>query len=404
MIGALIVGGVLFAGVAIYTSNQTNDANRQSVRDTNAANRQAVESTNRTNVRLQREMNEYNSPQNQRKMYEEAGFNPYLVADNAGFNSTQTSIPTQTAPQMIPFQQDHKISDMFVNLGMQMYQSYLGLGEYDKLKAETKGIDLSNSFHEAFYGKQLEHQDLINKQLGLTNYGLELQNRFNDESFNDRLQEIKLNIFGKQVDNAFGVWNNLRAAKEFSQMDQRFQAEMCALSADIVYKGILSKKTLEEVNLLVQQTLKAQAETYGIEISNYVASNTANSLITAICSENDYKIAVNKFGLKRTEFDDMKFDLFKYTQLDIDSFDLGKELNKRLYNTGKDAKDVLNKIINNPNTSDFSRGTAQFEVSMLHLLDYIGDKLPFNSFNSLGKSGKAGSSKKSSSKSNPSLR
>ena len=85
MVGAAI-GGALSAMANIYSTNQTNKANRELA---TLANQWSVEQWNRENA--------YNTPEEQRKRLEEAGFNPNLVYAQGNLMNEAAQSPAVTS-------------------------------------------------------------------------------------------------------------------------------------------------------------------------------------------------------------------------------------------------------------------------------------------------------------------
>lgn len=107
MIPALIVAAASLVGAAIgyASSRSTNKSNAA----TNAASLESAESMQDKNLQYQTEMwektNQYNSPANQKKLYQAAGLNPYAMMGENSFSSAVQQIGANgSVPSSIPMQ------------------------------------------------------------------------------------------------------------------------------------------------------------------------------------------------------------------------------------------------------------------------------------------------------------
>lgn len=102
LIGAgLGLGGSVASGLMNSASvSAANAANLQGVRETNDANRAMFDQALQYNTMMFHRQNLYNSPVEQRKRWEEAGFNPYMMMSGADAGSA-SSVTAPSAPSMI---------------------------------------------------------------------------------------------------------------------------------------------------------------------------------------------------------------------------------------------------------------------------------------------------------------
>lgn len=381
---ATVVGGVgVYQGVQQKkAAEDANKTNVQMTEDTNAANVEAVKDTNQTNIQLQREMNEYNSPQNQRKMYEEAGFNPYMAADKSSFSSVQSSIPTQQAPQLqAPHVQPEALGDIaspIQQAALSVLQAYMGVAEADLNKANTVSVNLNNDFQSEMNPKLLDQQDRINHSLGLKNSAQEFTNKFNDQTFDLQVKQLRQSVVGQALNNGLLVYDNLMAQKDFANYDQRFKAEMAAYAADLVYKGAMTKKAYADVEVAMSNVTLNLAKTFGIEMDNYKAMRTAEVAIAAVCDEAAYRSAAAKFGKDLVDLD-KEFWNIERVKRETELYNYYNERNRLRNNLGRNIKETL--MLESLNTDGFNKFSASFLLNAFHLLEFFGQAIPAGSFN-----------------------
>lgn len=381
---ATVVGGVgVYQGVQQKkAAEEANNTNVQMTEDTNAANVEAVKDTNQTNIQLQREMNEYNSPQNQRKMYEEAGFNPYMAADKSSFSSVQSSIPTQQAPQLqAPHVQPEALGDIaspIQQAALSVLQAYIGVAEADLNKANTVSVNLNNDFQSEMNPKLLDQQDKINHSLGLKNYAQDFENKFADLTFDLRVKELRQNVVGKALENGIAVYENLLAAKNLDAFDERLKAELAAFAADIVYKGALSKKTFEEVNLVVQQVAETKARAAGIDLDNKQKEAVGAALVAAVTTEADYRVAAAKLGKDKIFLEDKFFDIETLKKsIELDDLQVRRRLQKE--GLGASVQDYLyRQTLNKDGFEGWSAGAL---LGVYRALEFFGSSITGAAFN-----------------------
>lgn len=171
LIGAALVGGLggsflsgLFGAGA---SSEANEANLQAVRETNAQNYKIFQEQLGFNERMWNQTNEYNSPKNQRKLYEQAGINPYLALTNmasgeAGMQTAPTA-PQMQAPHVEPVNYMQGLGDAVGSASDFYLKSQQA--ENVGLQNREKLIDLKFRAQEKYFDLLNKRQDLLSKQV-----------------------------------------------------------------------------------------------------------------------------------------------------------------------------------------------------------------------------------------------
>lgn len=187
-------------------ATQTNQTNLQIAQETNAAN-QAINKANidyareawRNEVANQWEMwnstNEYNSAKNQRRRLEEAGLNPYLMMNGGDAGSaSSSSSPSHNQPQQIPMQaaRVEPYYEPASNLAqdVQALASSIGAFADNRVKmAQAENINISNQFMRQRQAAELAQILSNTKGIDARTKGQVLENVFNQQSLDARLQE-----------------------------------------------------------------------------------------------------------------------------------------------------------------------------------------------------------------------
>lgn len=123
------LGASLIPAVGNLVGNLFGFGSQQSA---NKTNMELAQYQYEKNLEMWNRNNEYNTPLNQRKRMEEAGFNPNLVYGHGSVANTSTSMPTYQAPTISAY-------TGFSNFGQSLLDGYLS---YQQNKAD---IDLKKS-------------------------------------------------------------------------------------------------------------------------------------------------------------------------------------------------------------------------------------------------------------------
>lgn len=382
---ASAAGSIFSAASNRRATQRANRTNAQIAADTNAANLQIARETNATNIQLQREMNEYNSYANQRKLAREGGYNPYVVADSASFSPAQTSTPQQVTPQMQPYtvQPETMETNAFqgiAEIAQSVLSAYMGVSEVNLKDSQTNINKINSSFLKELNQANL---DKITKQ----NIGLDLENKFQEQTFSDRIQKIRQEAVSIQLQNYQQYLSNVKCHKELLVFDEKQQLELTALAQEIMYKQMLQGKTYAETMKIMEETVKVRMEAYGIKKQNEHFDKISQSLADAIIAENDFKKVSSTVGKKLAEHKESNLSTImgnQTKQLAIDA----KELTKQYQAAGQPSTYRERLLIANNAWAQqdgiyagFKSAQAEIMLTFLDGLEMIGRLIPGNSVN-----------------------
>lgn len=178
---ALSAGGSVLGGLLGYSSQKS--ANKENIalqREINEKNIAMQRETNAQNLAIFNRQLEYNSPAEQRKMMEAAGYNPANLynGSNAGVlapSATPMVSPRSDAPQVSPYL---GFSSDFANLG----NNLASIAAAKKDLEESKKTQLENSVFQ-------EKMALEFKRLGLENEWQKIQNRLSSSTLNAEIEK-----------------------------------------------------------------------------------------------------------------------------------------------------------------------------------------------------------------------
>lgn len=165
---------------AIGSTIQSGSMNRRAARvarETNALNYKMFQEGNAFNERMFNEANAWNSPINQRKMLEEAGYNPAMLFDaNIGAANPVNSSSPNPAQGYTPTAPDYS------TIGVNAIQSYLALKQAKKVDAETLGQQIENGYKAENLAADLALKGAQTGNLQMVTKGQELKNIVDEAS------------------------------------------------------------------------------------------------------------------------------------------------------------------------------------------------------------------------------
>lgn len=295
-----IVGGIL-----------NNRNNRIMMHEQNAFNAREAEKAYDRQLDFWGKNNAYNTPEQQMKRLREAGLNPYLMFQN-GLGSSGNSVGVSPPPAahsagLIPSTIGEGISRGFESLmqGLQIAinnkkansdievndaEKEKKQAETDKIKEDTEGVKISNSWTPKLFKSQFEGQNL-------SNYSTLLENEFNLRSMDSRLQAVDLQnaLVKTQREYLLAQQSQVRiqsllAQKELDFYDQTKLQELSLYSAQIYNQYASGNLSYEQAQLAIANRLKTDAETAGLKLNNHILDSTSKGII-------DSTNAVNTFNL-----------------------------------------------------------------------------------------------------------
>lgn len=172
-------------------SGQMNKRAARVARETNALNYQMFQEGNEFNERMFNESNAWNSPVNQRKLLEEAGYNPASMFDaNIGSANPVNSSSPNAAQGFTPSVADYS------QIGINAIQSFLALKQAQKVSAETENQKIKNLYEADTLQSALDLQAAQTGNLNSLTTGQEIQN----EIHSDSKEWEELNIQGQAME------------------------------------------------------------------------------------------------------------------------------------------------------------------------------------------------------------
>lgn len=200
---------------AIGSTVQSGAMNRRAARvarETNALNYKMFQEGNAFNERMFNEANKWNSPVNQRKMLQEAGYNPAMLFDaNIGAANPVSSASANAAQGYTPNAPDYS------QIGMNAIQSFLALKQADKLSAETENQKIKNLYEADTLSSALALQAAQTGNLNSLTTGQEIQNEINDNTKNWQEENIR----GKAVEQLHKA-----SIADFQQQQEEMKAKV----------------------------------------------------------------------------------------------------------------------------------------------------------------------------------
>ena len=255
---------------------------------TNSANREIAQEANAQNMKMLEEQERYNNPVNQRAMFEQAGYSPAAMlgrASSVGLGSASQAAPAQST---LPFGSFDNMANMlfnYQNLAADTAEKRAGVL---KTNAETFNMDAQNKFVE-----QQQQFELLNKiqqfkSMGLDNIAKGLENQFQSDSFQFRLQNLNLgnqllqNQISKTIaDTTMVEMNTMIAKKEFAWIDKIKSAELNLTLEKIGTEMAAQQNYGATARNQVAQALLAGAEKNKVDVDTNTARRAADSIVTS---------------------------------------------------------------------------------------------------------------------------
>lgn len=163
-----IVGGILGTAGSVVSSSADRKFQQKMWEQQKAYNEE-----------MWNKQNEYNSPANQKKLYEDAGFNPYLMM--SGSSSSVASAPSIAQYQNPQTSYSDMVQNMVGNISQAMQMSIAN--------QDLKNKRLENDYLNATLVDRIANMKASVNGLKLDNKTKELTNRFFNESLNARVTQ-----------------------------------------------------------------------------------------------------------------------------------------------------------------------------------------------------------------------
>ena len=280
---------------------------------------------------------EYNKPVNQRKRWEDAGFNPYMMMSSGGINTGSAG----TAPQLVGLHEatnSNKIVDATATMMNTMVQAELTRAQADKAKADT-------AFTEANTTKLLDY-DMPNiaantaSTLTDTEYKKSLivaQNM--DNQFNSELKEPRMKA---EIDNIVSQTLNNEEQRKLIMTNTKLAAQNILESAARTANIKLDSKQIAILTPLLANKLVADANLSNAN-SNLSNATTANTKVNTALNKNELDFQNQKDTYGRTNYSKQRGYQLRSLKLDtgMKRFDAANQEPKAYLDA---ATQILNSI------------------------------------------------------------
>lgn len=303
----LITAGAKLASSAIggLSNKASNDANLKINQMNNEFNAREAEKARAFQLEMWDKENAYNTPVNQRKRMAEAGYNPYFGSDVSAGNATGmsgTTAATSSSPAVMqPWKPD--FGDVGETLARTMYtlsqkktQDIENLNRTDLLRSEIwknlGSTDWRNASPQARKYNMAIGAEAANLQMASLK-----EQWYNQRFSNDLLRaNIGLTLLKAEAQQTLNKY-----------MDQQQQADLNVKAAhyeDLVLRG---QVTRQQVKNMIAEEVLTYARAKGQRISNRVAEETADALISAQNMAHTYDATYDRQRIpyaKHTAFSD----------------------------------------------------------------------------------------------------
>lgn len=278
-VGALVIGAI---GTAVASNNA------------NITNQEIAEKTNQQNWKMLEEQERYNSPVNQRAMFEQAGYSPTAMLGNAssvGLASASQAAPAQSIFHQGSFDQMAQMLFNYENLKSDTAEKRANVAKTD---AESFNLNQQNIYAQQNYMIDTLRNIQSLKAQGLDNVAKGLENDLNSKAFQFKLdnyllqnQMLQAGINKQVADTNLVNINAMCAEENFKWIAPLNNAELQNRLAHLGTEFALRNKYDKEAELAVQNVFESAARTTGQHISNAQASEAAQYFVGKMKSERD---------------------------------------------------------------------------------------------------------------------
>lgn len=275
--------GSAVSSLGNFFSNERTNAQNERINERNIqASKEAATTAFNRQRQLIQEQNEYNSYANQRKLMQEAGYNPNsLVSGSAGtaVSSGSTNAPQAEIPSPIPMQAaKFQLAQDFANIKSVLADAKLKEAQTEKTNSETTGQQLQNDW-------QVVAND-IQKDFGRLKAEYDLNESDSRRALNDSQRLVQNTQWSLNMDELYNMRPN-EAAKLIS-------SSLVDKSQSLLNEAMAAKTDQERDLLLKNYVLQCRIAASTIALNYAQAANTRNN--TALWSNGGplFKHAVNQ--------------------------------------------------------------------------------------------------------------
>lgn len=247
-----VIGDVVGAVSNLLGTSSANETNLQATRETNENNYKMFQEQLGFTREMWNKNNQYNSPQNQRSLYQAAGINPYLALGNMASGEASMASTPSPNPLQVPHVEAPQIGSFIADAGRSYVDSVI-----KRQQAESLGLDNKAKLISLRYKETNEILDLYNKRQDLISKGVKTESDRKQIAFlNAQIQEKQINL--RYLDDYLGARNDRERHEANKMAEEAKEAEFKAKYQKIL-TDFLPKIQQSTLNLLANQSYAAYA-------------------------------------------------------------------------------------------------------------------------------------------------
>lgn len=336
-----VVGQVASSIGNAVSANKTNKANMAINQMNNEFNAAEAEKARQFQLNMWNRTNEYNSASAQRSRLEEAGLNPYLMMNGGSAGTAQSagsSSSASAAPPLSMRPQD------FSGLSNTLSSALQIANQTKETNATVQNLQSQKSLYDAQANSILSNVDWWklgpeykkwSQMTGLARVGLQYQtDRQNLRNMQWSGNLIQAQHLGALLDN-----QSKQVLNKYLDEGQRLQLDLMASQYyDLMASGHLK---YQQAKSEITKRLVMAAEAKGLQISNKIAEDTADSYIKALNAEYAASYDINS---PFTE-DGNKYIPASVLKSRMDALNTKWQFNKRYWAEGLNALGVVGNAV-----------------------------------------------------------
>lgn len=250
--------------------------------------------------------NAYNSASEQRKRWEQAGFNPYMMQSDSGNAGSVGSVSAPSGVATPNYQSGDysaisaagaSAADMLYNRELQKANVEKVRNESEKSASDVRLQKIDELTRGAENLQRLKGLVTDNQYKKLLAEYQEYATEILKDTKEDAKESVRLDNDSKRADIDLKIqqaatehWNALSAKFGYEKLPERFNNEMQLYAAQIFQAVASGKLSQAQASESFARKLLTEAQTNGVKISNKIAFKTAGSLISSMNAENWSKL------------------------------------------------------------------------------------------------------------------
>lgn len=333
-----IVGGVL----GTLQQYQTNKTNLRIARETNALNREMAEKANELNYKMFKEQQSYASPSEQRKMLEQAGYNPSdLVSSQYNPLSPSPNSATAGNPMIAAHLQ---APTAFAEQLTKVAENFSLMASAKKANEEANNLKLQNQTYMEKFGQEME-------ALGLGNKWQELKNNFDSQNFGQQIEQAgkQLELSSIQIQKSqleyslYEKFGQKKAEKEIEHLSQQIELWKEQGKTEITKQDLngalrdkaIADKVLAYTNARISEYLAPSQRAANLGAAAAGQATAQNQLSQA--ATNRYELAFSK-AMQDYRVRNLVWDYYKNREAGKQSFQTTWKLFQEIKKYDKDLE------------------------------------------------------------------